>query len=84
MKRGKIDVMKNILDSIKGPTRKTKIMYKANLSYRMVNAYLGLMSSIGLIILEKNGGNYTSYNITPKGQKFLTKYSELKQLYSLD
>jgi len=73
--------MTDILRATKKPTRKTRLMYKCNLSYRQAKIYLRLLAETGLLDshFDENINNQT-FVITSKGSKFLTEYSKLKSL----
>jgi len=52
--------------------KKTQIMYKANLSYKLLCKYLDEVMTAGLVNCE-NGGCYV---LTVKGKEFLSRYQE--------
>ncbi len=60
-------------DGIGGGASKTKIMYKAFLSYAQLKEYLLLMTESGMLQYDKL--TYT-YRMTEKGLKFLKIYNE--------
>jgi len=72
--------MASILDeAIKG-AKKTRIMYKCNLSHTQLQRYLKLL--VGMDFLRsKKGSSETSYfKTSAKGRAFLDAYRELKAL----
>mgnify|MGYP000047012160 CR=1 FL=1 len=76
-RRDKCEIIANILLIARKGAKKTHIVYKTNLNFKLVSKYLSLLEAKGLI--EKRGRNYTT---TEKGEKFLQIYNELKELLS--
>jgi predicted transcriptional regulator len=66
-----------ILDLCRKPQVKTRIMYRANLSYRSLQHYLTHLQKYEL--LERHHSEET-YLTTEKGLKFLQRLAELQQL----
>ena len=52
--------------------KKTRIMYQANLSYKLLCRYLGEVMDAGLV----GCGDGDLYVLTSKGKEFLSKYVE--------
>ena len=67
--RDSVDIIASILDVTSTGASKTKIMFKANLSYKTLGKYLESAIERGFIIV--NGSIYT---ITISGQAFLARY----------
>lgn len=79
-RRGELDIIADILSCTSQPVNKTKIMYKANLSFAQLNHYLEKMKNSELI--EKRNTPIT-YLITEKGKNFLELYLQMMEiLYS--
>lgn len=57
--------------------RKTRIMYVANLSYRLLEKYLRQTLNVGFLCFD--GGNY---DLTEKGREFLERYCQFSSKYS--
>lgn len=78
--RDSLDIVRDILSVASVETRKTKIMYKANLSYHQVQKYLH--SLLEQDLLNHDGNSF--YLITKKGRQFIKLYDEyaerIKQL----
>ncbi len=74
-KRSDIDIMANILSEALRGARKTRIMYRCNLSHRQLQAYLKLLLDMGFLTSSSN-----SFGTTLKGRKFLDAYGTLKAL----
>jgi predicted transcriptional regulator len=82
-RRDKLYIIVEILEISKEEVLKTQIMYRANLSFRQLNGYLGFMLKNEL--LEKSLFNDKEiYKVTNRGLKFLQSYHETVQLVGLD
>lgn len=75
--RRKIEIVADILNVAKNGARKTQIMYKGNLSYKLLNKYLNMLIEANLIEPEDD----SNYVITLNGGKFLEIYKQYKQRY---
>jgi predicted transcriptional regulator len=72
--RSRTDIVSQILESASGGATKTRIMYKAYLSYAQLKEYLAVLVENGLLELEK--GTQT-YKTSSKGLVFLKTYSQI-------
>ena len=68
-----------ILDAVRQGATKTKIMYKAYLSYTLVKQYIEFLEENDLLKYEKLT---KQYKITEKGLKFLHSYDQILELFS--
>jgi predicted transcriptional regulator len=75
--RGRLEIIVDILNVAGKGARKTKIMYIANLSYKLVEKYLPETIRLGFIYFG-NG----LYEVTEKGRTFLDKYNDFSSRYS--
>lgn len=66
--------MSQILEAANGGSSKTKIMYKAYLSYAQLKEYLAVLVENGLLEVEKATNTYRT---TAKGLQFLRTYSQI-------
>jgi predicted transcriptional regulator len=71
--RGRIDIIADILESSVEATRKTTIMYRANLSFRQLQTYLPWLVENGFLEAYLNQG-VKIYIIDKKGNAFLEVY----------
>ena len=76
-KRDSLEIMAEILDLCKQPQNKTRVMYRTNLSWIMVQKYLSKLHSKGLLEVHHSS---TKYVATLKGLKFVEKWRELVEL----
>ena len=81
-KRSDIDIMANILSEANKDTKKTRIMYRCNLSHRQLQIYLQVLRDMGLLAFhsKKEGAKMNYFRTTSKGFKFLDAYRALKIL----
>jgi predicted transcriptional regulator len=71
--RGRLDIIADILHVVSGNAKKTQIMYRANLSYKVLQKYLAEIVAASLISFE----DLTKcYILTDKGRVFLDSYQE--------
>jgi predicted transcriptional regulator len=72
--RRKLDIIADmLLVANNNGAKKTQIMYKANLSYRLLTKYLEQVKKAYLITFERKQRRYV---LTSKGQQFLEVYKE--------
>ena len=75
--RSRTEIVGNILDAANGKATKTKIMYKAFLSYAQLKEYLTILIENNLI--EYLDGAH-KFKTTEKGLTFLKMYNEIGEL----
>ncbi len=75
--RSRTEIVAMILEATRSGATKTKIMYKAYLSYTQVREYLSFLLDNDLIRCEE--GTQT-YRITEKGIQFSHAYDEISEL----
>jgi predicted transcriptional regulator len=75
--RSRTEIAAAILEAANGGATKTKIMYKAFLSYAQLKEYLAILHDNGL--LEHNREEQ-KYKTTGKGIKYLGVYSQMDAL----
>ena len=75
--RGRLDIIADILQVVSQQARKTQIMYRANLSYKVLTRYLAEVSEASLINFEDEK---QCYRLTTKGREFLEVYKEYSKV----
>jgi len=75
--RSRTDIVSQILDAANGGSTKTKIMYKAYLSYAQLKEYLSILVENGLLEYEEGEQKYKT---TSKGIKFMQVYQHMDSL----
>jgi len=70
-RRDRLDIIADILSISLERSKKTRIMYQANLSWTLVCKYLDEVTTAGFVNLTEKDGDYI---ITPKGIVFLKEY----------
>jgi predicted transcriptional regulator len=79
--RSRTDITAQILEAANGGVTKTKIMYKAFLSYAQLKEYLAVLIENGL--LEYIEGEQI-YRTTEKGNRFLKIYNQIGEYVTAD
>ena len=77
--RSRTEIIATILESVRSGSTKTKIMYKAYLSYSQMKEYLQFLQENKLMEYESG---LQIYRITDKGIQFLTVYEDIVGLVS--
>jgi len=77
IKRDKDAIMSEILDVCRDGANKTRIVYQANLNFRIVNPYIELLVKNDLIEIKR--GKNQIYEITERGISLL---NDLKRVNS--
>jgi len=76
--RGRLEIIRDVLlvtlDAGKVGSKKTHIMYGANLSYKLLMRYLGVALQSGLVCDEDS-----CFVITEKGKEFLEFYKDYEK-----
>ena len=67
--RDKLEIVHDILSAVSGGIKKTHIMYKANLSYKLLARYLDDLLTADLVVLKEN----SLYCLTERGEQFLSR-----------
>ena len=75
--RSRTEIVSNILDAANGGVTKTKIMYKAYLSYNQLREYLSILIENNLI--EYLDGT-NKFKTTEKGLNLLKMHNEMAEL----
>jgi len=81
-KRSDTDIMASILNEAYEGARRTRIMYRCNLSHNQLKVYSKLLFGMKLLELtsEEEGTEPDVLKTTAKGRKFLDAYRKLKVL----
>jgi len=81
-KRSDIDIIASILNEAHKGARKTRIMYRCNLSHRQLQVYLKLLLGMNFLVShsDKDSSKLGLLKTTAKGLKFLDAYHTLKAL----
>jgi len=79
MKRNNLDIYSDILRVSRSGAKKTHLVYKANLNFKIVKKYLQGCIKNGF--LEQSGERFYT---TEKGSRFLEQYEELIAPFSME
>jgi predicted transcriptional regulator len=82
--RGRMDIIADILNQAKHGTKKTRIMYMCNLSFRQLKVYLGFLLKKGFLTLKisPDQEKIHIFRTTKKGLAFLEAYNNLQAIIS--
>lgn len=70
--RGRLEIVRDMLSAASEKNKKTRIMYQASLSYRLLEKYLKSLLESGLVECVDD----SFYLITWKGKEFLQSYDD--------
>jgi len=74
--RDRLQIVADILSIVIEGARKTRIMYQANLSYKLLCRYLSEVLDARLVVYNDED----FYVLTSKGKEFLSRYEEYSKL----
>jgi len=74
--RDRLSIVAAILDAVNSGASKTKIMYSANLSFKLLSKYLDVSTRAGFV--RADGYKYI---LTEHGADFLKKYNHVHERY---
>ena len=75
--RSRTDICAQILEAANGGATKTKIMYKAYLSYAQLKEYLSVLIENGLLEYIKE---QQLYRTSEKGLQFMRSYAQMSDM----
>jgi len=82
-RRDKLVIMAEIVNIARKGTSKTRIMYKANLSFCQINEFLSLLSQTGLLERSAADGKVI-YKATQKGLNFMERQQQIMDMLNED
>lgn len=80
-KRSRIDIISEIVQTIKdkrGRIKQTHLMYKVNLSHKLMKSYLEELISKNMVEESKQGNNIYLI-LKPHGEEFIEKFRKLQE-----
>ncbi len=84
VRRSPMEMVCDILKVVSvGPTKPTHILYKANMSWKVLSSYLDFLTSSGMLDKAgQEGGKRSTYTLTLKGKRVLSLYDGLRESLS--
>ena len=82
--RSRMDIMASILKEAEKASRKTRIMYQCNLSFRQLKVYLKLLVDNGflkVIPIRESDVVGEVFETTEKGRSFVKAYDNLREQF---
>ena len=77
-RRNNVDIMADILRVARGGAKKTWIVYRANLNFKIVKDYLSELTEKGLLAAPEG---LSLYRTTEKGLDFLEQYDSFRKFH---
>lgn len=80
-KRGRLEIIYDILVSVQnknGRIKPTHLLYKSNLSYQRMNAYIDELIRKGLMVKDFDK-NSKFFMLTDNGYEFLAEFKRIKE-----
>jgi len=77
-RRSSVEVIADILYAARNGARKTRIVYGANINFKLLNNYLKRLERSGLIAVDSE--NNAIIKTTEKGLEYLRQYNSLRKL----
>ena len=74
--RDRLSIVAAILDAARLGASKTRIMFRANLSFKLLEKYLDISMRAGFVQVDEY-----KYTLTGKGEEFLKQYTQLHERY---
>ncbi len=74
--RDRVSIVAAILEAVNSGANKTRIMFGANLSFKLLNKYLGVVVKAGFVRVDGS-----KFILTELGQEFLEQYKQFKERY---
>ena len=78
-RRSNLEIIAEILRIARRGTKRTRIVYGANLNFKMLREYLKKLEEAGLIAISGEDGGIIK--TTEKGLEFLQQFYGLRELY---
>ena len=75
--RSRLEIIADVLEAVGDGAKKTRIMYIANLSYKLLGKYL--KKTVEADLLNFNNDHF---EVTEKGQLFLEKFKDFSSRYA--
>jgi predicted transcriptional regulator len=75
--RSRLEIIVDVLNTATNGASKTRIMYAANLSYKLLEKYIKETIESGFM-----SSGHRGYEVTEKGKTFLEKYGDFSASYS--
>lgn len=72
--RDRLGIVASVLEAANSGTNKTRIMFAAKLSFKLLEKYLDIAVNAGFIQV-----NCSIYYVTDRGQEFLQRYSGFRE-----
>lgn len=83
-RRSRLETIADVMKAIAGGAQKpTHIMYKANLSWGVMQNYVKLLEAQGLVVIGTEEGK-NLYHLSEKGFQLLSQFASIRRDLNLD
>ena len=79
-KRSDLEISADVLRIAKEGAKKSHIVYKANLNFKLINLYLTHLQETGLISFPSDNDHL--FKTTSKGDEYLNQYTKLVNTFN--
>jgi len=79
-KRGRLDIVRQILLVCQRPVGKTRILYSCNLSHGLLTKYHQYLTATGLLESVNGDRGEVLFVVSSKGKEFLREYARLTMI----
>jgi len=80
LQRSRADIIASILENSHGGSRKTRLIYRCNLSLSQFNLYKDFLVESGLLKVSRREDGIEIYETSEKAKIFLRDYKKIKQM----
>jgi len=80
LQRSRFDIMACILENSNESSRKTRLIYKCNLSLSQFNLYRDYLLEAGFLKASKGKNGKEIFETTEKGEEFLMGYGKISRI----
>ena len=81
-RRSSMEIMVNILDEARNGINKTRLVYRTNLNFIVVQKYIDFLTDKGLITTDQRPN--LVYVTTEKGVRFLDEFTKLTDIMGIE
>ena len=81
-RRNAMEITINILEQAKSGINKTRLVYRTNLNFMLIQKYIDFLQAKNLI--EVTSGPHMVYRTTQRGTELLEEFSKIKHILGVD
>ena len=81
-RRNAMEIVVNILEEARGGINKTRLVYRTNLNFLLIQRYIDYLTTKGLMEVRNNPS--PTYATTEKGLALLEEFGKIKELVGVE